>query len=105
MTSARRVLRAAVAAAVTMIMATGMTPANAGEAVVVPAADQPVSFVADGTTAYGTLHIPRHLAGQRLPAALLLPGSGRTNRNGEVATDIPRCTRSPSSQESSATTG
>ncbi len=83
-TSARRALGTAVAAAVTMIMATGMTPANAGEAVVVPAADQPVSFVADGTTAYGTLHIPRHLAGQHLPAALLLPGSGQTNRNGDV---------------------
>ncbi len=83
-TYARRALRTAAAAAVIMVTATGMTPASAREAAVVPAADQPVSFVADGTTAYGTLHIPRHLAGQHLPAALLLPGSGRTNRNGDV---------------------
>ena len=80
----RRRAFTAVAAAVTMVMATGMTPANAREAGAVPAADQRVSFVADGTTVYGTLHIPRHLAGQHLPAALLLPGSGQTDRNGDV---------------------
>jgi len=83
-TYARRALRAAVAAAVTMIMATGMTPANASETVHVAAADQRVSFAADGTTTYGTLHIPRHLAGQHLPAALLLPGSGPIDRNGDA---------------------
>ncbi|MBD0739570.1 alpha/beta hydrolase family protein [Streptomyces sp. CBMA29] len=48
----------------------------------VPAADREVAFTADGTTAYGTLHIPEHRAGQRLRAALLLPGSGPTDRDG-----------------------
>ena len=60
-----------------------MTPANPSDEAFVPAANQPVSFVADGTRAYGTLHVPRHLAGQHLPAALLLPGSGQTDRNGD----------------------
>jgi hypothetical protein len=41
-----------------------------------------VSFVVDGTTTYGTLEIPAHRSGQRLAAALLLPGSGPTDRNG-----------------------
>jgi uncharacterized protein len=49
----------------------------------VPAADREVSFVVDGTTTYGTLDVPRHRAGQRLAAALLLAGSGPTDRNGD----------------------
>ncbi|MDQ0813223.1 hypothetical protein QFZ63_004937 [Streptomyces sp. B3I7] len=49
----------------------------------VPAADREVVFTADGTTAYGTLHVPRHRAGQRLRAALLLPGNGPTDRDGD----------------------
>ncbi len=48
----------------------------------VPAADREVVFTADGTTVYGTLRVPRHRAGQRLRAALLLPGSGPTDRDG-----------------------
>ncbi|HEY3953812.1 MAG TPA: alpha/beta fold hydrolase [Streptosporangiaceae bacterium] len=40
------------------------------------------SFVVDGTTTYGTLEIPAHRSGQRLAAALLIPGSGPTDRNG-----------------------
>lgn len=48
----------------------------------VPAADREVAFTVDGTTTYGTLHIPAHRAGQRLRAALLLPGSGPTDRDG-----------------------
>ncbi|MGR3875504.1 alpha/beta hydrolase family protein [Streptomyces graminifolii] len=48
----------------------------------VPAADREIVFTADGTTAYGTLHVPEHRVGQRLRAALLLPGSGPTDRNG-----------------------
>nr|WP_238698043.1 alpha/beta hydrolase [Streptomyces sp. E5N91] len=47
-----------------------------------PAVDREVAFTADGTTAYGTLHVPEHRAGQRLRAALLLPGSGPTDRDG-----------------------
>jgi uncharacterized protein len=54
-----------------------------GQAAVVPAADRAVSFTVDGTTAYGTVHVPGHRAGQRLAAALLLPGSGPTDRDGD----------------------
>ncbi|MFG2955048.1 alpha/beta hydrolase family protein [Streptomyces sp. NPDC048291] len=57
------------------------TPAGATPALV-PAADREVVFTADGTTVYGTLHVPEHRPGQRLPAALLLPGSGPTDRDG-----------------------
>jgi uncharacterized protein len=49
----------------------------------VPAADRDVSFVVDGTTTYGTLDVPAHRTGQRLAAALLLAGSGPTDRNGD----------------------
>lgn len=48
----------------------------------VPASSSNVSFVVDGTTTYGTLEIPTHRSGQRLPAALLIAGSGPTDRNG-----------------------
>lgn len=48
----------------------------------VPAADREVVFTVDGTVTYGTLHVPAHRAGQRLRAALLLPGSGPTDRDG-----------------------
>jgi hypothetical protein len=41
-----------------------------------------VSFVVDGTTTYGTLAIPAHHSGRRLAGALLIPGSGPTDRNG-----------------------
>jgi uncharacterized protein len=47
-------------------------------------ADRHVCFEADGTTTYGTLHVPAHRAGQRLAAALLLPGSGPVDRDGNV---------------------
>jgi hypothetical protein len=55
----------------------------------VAATSHDVSFVVDGTTTYGTLTIPAHRPGQRLAAALLLPGSGPTDRNGnQPAQDI-----------------
>ncbi|MFD5537417.1 alpha/beta hydrolase [Streptomyces sp. NPDC127079] len=57
------------------------TPAEATPALV-PAADREVVFAADGTTVYGTLHVPEHRPGKRLRAALLLPGSGPTDRDG-----------------------
>lgn len=44
-----------------------------------------VSFVGDGTKTYGTLEIPEHRDGQRLAAALLLPGSGPNDRDGNQA--------------------
>lgn len=46
--------------------------------------DREVAFDADGTTTYGTLHVPAHRDGQRLAAALLLAGSGPTDRDGNV---------------------
>ncbi|NEA97645.1 alpha/beta fold hydrolase [Streptomyces sp. SID13726] len=58
-----------------------VTPAEATPGLV-PAADREVVFTADGTVVYGTLHVPEHRAGQRLRAALLLPGSGPTDRDG-----------------------
>ncbi|WP_033037503.1 serine aminopeptidase domain-containing protein [Streptomyces monomycini] len=57
--------------------------AAAPRAARVPAVDREIHFTADGVTAYGTLHIPAHRAGHRLAAALLLPGSGPTDRNGD----------------------
>ncbi|MFB6893807.1 alpha/beta hydrolase [Kitasatospora sp. NPDC056327] len=78
-------------AAVTAATALGATasPARAagggtpGGGRVVPAADRRVTFDADGTTVFGTLHVPAHRAGHRLAAALLLPGSGPTDRDGD----------------------
>ncbi|MFC9653709.1 alpha/beta hydrolase [Streptomyces sp. NPDC056937] len=69
------------AAAVMALAAVTAAPAEATPGLV-PAADREVVFTADGTTAYGTLHVPEHRAGQRLRAALLLPGSGPTDRDG-----------------------
>ncbi|MFE3828174.1 alpha/beta hydrolase [Streptomyces sp. NPDC059092] len=70
---------AAVVLALTVVTA---TPAEAVPALV-PAADREVVFTVDGTTTYGTLHVPAHRVGQRLRAALLLPGSGPTDRDGD----------------------
>ena len=47
-------------------------------------ADRDVCFEVDGTASYGTLHVPAHREGQRLAAALLLPGSGPVDRDGDV---------------------
>src|SRR2546421_10906036 len=47
-------------------------------------ADRDVCFEVDGTATHGTLRVPAHRAGQRLAAALLLPGSGPVDRNGDV---------------------
>jgi alpha-beta hydrolase superfamily lysophospholipase len=69
------------AAAVLSLAVVTTTPAEATPGLV-PAADREVVFAVDGTTTYGTLHVPAHRAGQRLRAALLLPGSGPTDRNG-----------------------
>jgi len=46
------------------------------------ATSQDVSFTVDGTKTYGTLEIPAHRSGQHLAAALLLAGSGPTDRDG-----------------------
>lgn len=63
--------------------AVGTTPGSAASQVAAVSRD--VSFVVAGTTAYGTLDIPAHRPGQRLAAALLLAGSGPTDRNGNDA--------------------
>ncbi|GLY47766.1 alpha/beta hydrolase [Lentzea sp. NBRC 102530] len=57
-------------------------PGNHDKGFWLPAHDEEVSFVVDGTTTYGTLHVPARLRGERLRAALLLPGSGPTDRDG-----------------------
>ncbi|HEX6342116.1 alpha/beta hydrolase [Umezawaea sp.] len=69
------------AAVVVALAVATATPAGATPGFV-PAADREVVFTVDGTTTYGTLHVPAHRAGQRLRAALLLPGSGPTDRDG-----------------------
>ena len=48
------------------------------------ASDREIQFAADGTTTYGTLRVPPYRPGQRLAAALLLAGSGPTDRDGNV---------------------
>ena len=46
--------------------------------------DRDICFDVDGTATYGTLRVPAHRERQQLAAALLLPGSGPTDRNGDV---------------------
>jgi uncharacterized protein len=83
-------LRAAAAAVICAgLAACGAAGQNggggAGPSGMVAAADQSVSFTVDGTTTYGTLDVPAHRGGQHLAAALLLAGSGPTDRNGDDA--------------------
>jgi dienelactone hydrolase len=77
-----------VAAVVMSLAVVIATPAEAA-AGLVPAADREVVFTVDGTTTYGTLHVPAHRGGQRLRAALLLPGSGPTDRDGNQPSASP----------------
>ena len=82
-----RVMRAAAAAALlcaglaacSSAGAAGGSGSGSGE---VAAASSDVSFAVDGTKTYGTLEIPAHRNGQHLAAALLLAGSGPTDRDG-----------------------
>lgn len=46
------------------------------------ASSRNISFTVDGSKTYGTVEIPAHLSGQRLAAALLIPGSGPNDRDG-----------------------
>jgi uncharacterized protein len=55
---------------------------GASSGAMVAAASRSISFDAQGTTTYGTLDIPAHRGGQRLAAALILAGSGPTDRDG-----------------------
>ncbi|MFN1190053.1 alpha/beta hydrolase [[Kitasatospora] papulosa] len=65
-----------------LALAVGTTTPAAATPAPVPVADHEIVFTADGTTVYGTLRVPEHRAGHRLRAALLLPGSGPTDRDG-----------------------
>ncbi|WP_407705840.1 alpha/beta hydrolase family protein [Streptomyces niveiscabiei] len=76
-----RHLTAAVLAFAAAAATVTATPAEAAPDLA-PAADREVVFTADGITAHGTQHVPEHRAGKRLRAALLLPGSGPTDRDG-----------------------
>jgi pimeloyl-ACP methyl ester carboxylesterase len=85
---ARQLASALIAVVIVVTIGGYVAPARSAEASaapapMVPAAEHAVSFVVDGTTTYGTLSIPAHRPGQRLAAALLLPGSGPTDRNGD----------------------
>jgi alpha-beta hydrolase superfamily lysophospholipase len=62
----------------------GPAPVSPGQ---VAASTTEVSFDVDGTTTYGTLQVPAHRTGQHLAAALLLAGSGPTDRNGDQLPD------------------
>ncbi|WP_035858048.1 alpha/beta hydrolase family protein [Cryptosporangium arvum] len=66
-----------------VVVAALVGTAQPARAATVPAADHEVSFVVDGTRTYGTLHVPAHRPGRTMKAALLLPGSGPTDRNGD----------------------
>lgn len=46
------------------------------------ASSRDVSFTVEGTTTYGTLEVPANAGGRKLAAALLIPGSGPTDRDG-----------------------
>ncbi|MEU1623969.1 alpha/beta fold hydrolase [Streptomyces sp. NPDC020096] len=65
------------------VLGTAEAATSTRSTTLIPASDRQVRFTADGATAYGTVHIPVHRAGHRLAAALLIPGSGLTDRNGD----------------------
>ena len=81
-----RVMRAAAAAALLCAGLAACSSAGAaggsGSGSEVAATSSDVSFAVDGTKTYGTLEIPAHRNGQHLAAALLLAGSGPTDRDG-----------------------
>src|SRR5947207_2778277 len=96
--SAMRVVRAAAAAALLCAglaacssggaasgsgSGSGSSASNSPVSAQVAATSQDVSFTVDGTKTYGTLEIPAHRGGQHLAAALLLAGSGPTDRDGD----------------------
>src|SRR5258708_521089 len=94
--SAMRVVRAAAAAAllcaglaacssggVASGSGSGSTASDSPVSAQVAATSQDVSFTVDGTKTYGTLEVPAHRSGQHLAAALLLAGSGPTDRAGD----------------------
>jgi hypothetical protein len=77
-----RTLTAAATAALVCFILGACGSSGTAPAGTVAARSTEVSFVTDGTTTYGTLDVPAHRANQHLAAALLLAGSGPTDRNG-----------------------
>lgn len=63
----------------------GSQPGGGSTAGTTSTTSQNVSFMVDGTRTYGTLEIPAHRSRQRLAAALIIAGSGPTDRNGDDA--------------------
>ncbi|MFJ8690801.1 alpha/beta hydrolase family protein [Micromonospora wenchangensis] len=83
-TTRRIAWRAAIGAVMVGSIAAGALPAGALQAMpATPATDREITFTVDGTVTYGTLHIPAHRRGRQMPAVVLLPGSGPTDRNGD----------------------
>jgi hypothetical protein len=80
-----RMMRCAVGAAVVGLALSACSSSGGTPSGPVGATQKDVSFVVDGTATYGTLEVPRHHRGQRLAAALLVAGSGPTDRNGDQA--------------------
>jgi len=82
-----RVLRAVALAAVLCAVTAGCggsgRDGGGGASAQAAASSREISFDVDGTTTYGTLQVPAHHSGQRLPAALILAGSGPTDRDGD----------------------
>jgi hypothetical protein len=73
-------------ALVVAVVATSMAACSSSggsSSPLVAASQQSVSFVVDGTRTYGTLDVPAHQRGQHLAAALLIAGSGPTDRDGD----------------------
>jgi len=72
---------AAIAAALAVLAACGLGGGSSGGSAASSWVDQPVSFPASGMTVYGTY---RHPTGKMaaIPAALIIAGSGPTDRNG-----------------------
>ncbi len=77
-----RTLVAVAMAAVICVGLTGCGGESSSSTTAVTASTTEVSFVVNGTRTYGTLDVPAHRANQHLAAALLLAGSGATDRNG-----------------------
>ena len=81
-------------AAVLVVLGSGLTACSsgspqAGSVGTTQQVSRDVSFAVGGTTTYGTLEVPAHRPGQRLAAALLIAGSGPTDRNGnDVAANL-----------------
>jgi hypothetical protein len=80
-----------VAVATAVLLTVALTGCgSSGGSKTVAASSKEVTFDVNGTKTYGTLDVPAHRTGQHLAAALLLAGSGPTDRNGnQEPSDTP----------------